>query len=149
MASLIPRSPSVSASRSAPSNPAWPRPQTRCVPNWPACEVMTMLSERDIELAHPEAFDFVWGNLPAATHAEFDRHLLGCRYCQAVVDEYGEIGRIIKLLPPHVEPSADLEDRTVAAMVAAMVEQKASTDHPSDAEDRAATRAYPIPELPP
>src|SRR5690242_21614864 len=23
-----------------------------------------MLSERDIELAHPEAFDLVWGNLP-------------------------------------------------------------------------------------
>ena len=108
-----------------------------------------MLSERDIELAHPEAFDFVWGNLPAATHAEFDRHLLGCRYCQAVVDEYGEIGRIIKLLPPHVEPSADLEDRTVAAMVAAMAEQRASTARRSDAEDRAATRAYPIPERPP
>ena len=25
-----------------------------------------MLSERDIELAHPEAFDFVFGNLPPA-----------------------------------------------------------------------------------
>ena len=78
-----------------------------------------MLSERDIELAHPEAFDFVFGNLPAAKRAEFNRHLSGCRYCQAVVDEYSEIGRIIKNLPPHVEPPADLEDRTVAAMVAA------------------------------
>ena len=73
------------------------------------------------ELAHPEAFDFVWGNLPSAKRAEFNRHLSGCSYCQAVVDEYSEIGQIIKLLPPHVEPAADLEDRTVAAMVAALV----------------------------
>jgi hypothetical protein len=78
-----------------------------------------MLSERDIERAHPEAFDFAWGNLPRDRGAEFTRHLAGCRYCQGVADEYSEIGRIIKLLPPHVEPSADLEDRTVAAMVAA------------------------------
>ena len=51
-----------------------------------------MLSERDIELAHPEAFDFLWGNLPSAKGAEFNRHLGGCRYCQAVVDEYSDIG---------------------------------------------------------
>jgi len=108
-----------------------------------------MLSERDIELAHPEAFDFVWGNLPSAGHADFDRHLLGCRHCQAVVDEYSEIGRIIKLLPPHVEPPADLEDRTVAGMVAALAEQRATSDRPSDYEDRAATRIYSIPERPP
>jgi hypothetical protein len=108
-----------------------------------------MLSERDIELAHPEAFDFVWGNLPRAQRAEFNRHLGGCRYCQAVVGEYSEIGRIIKDLPPHVEPPADLEDRTVAAMVAILAEQRASTDHPPDAEDQAATRVYPIPEVQP
>ena len=34
-----------------------------------------MLSERDIEQAHPEAFDFVFGNLPPAKTAEFNRHL--------------------------------------------------------------------------
>ena len=59
-----------------------------------------MLSERDIEQAHPEAFDFVFGNLPSAKRAEFNRHLTGCRYCQAVVDEYSEIGRIIKQPSP-------------------------------------------------
>jgi hypothetical protein len=104
-----------------------------------------MLSERDIELARPDAFDFVWGNLPAAKRAEFNRHLGGCRYCQAVVDEYSEIGRIIKDLPPPVEPSADLEPRTIAAMVAALAEQRATTDRRSDAEDQAATRVHPIP----
>jgi Anti-sigma-K factor rskA, C-terminal len=104
-----------------------------------------MLSERDIELAHPDAFDFAWGNLPAAKRAEFDRHLADCRYCQGVIDEYSDIGQIIKLLPPHVEPPASLEDRTVAAMVAALAEQRATTDRRADAEDQAATRAYPIP----
>jgi hypothetical protein len=79
-----------------------------------------MLPERDIELAHPEAFDFVFGNLPRDKRADFNRHLGGCRYCQGVVEEYSDMGRIIKDLPPHVEPSADLEDRTVAAMVAAL-----------------------------
>ena len=107
-----------------------------------------MLSERDIELAHPDAFDFMWGNLPAARRAEFNRHLSGCRYCQAVVTEYSEIGRIIKLLPPHVEPAADLEDRTVAAMVAALAQQRAEPDRGSDAEDQAATQLHPRPAEP-
>jgi hypothetical protein len=108
-----------------------------------------MLSERDIELAHPEAFDFVFGNLPRDKRAEFNRHLGTCRYCQGVVDEYADIGQIIKSLPPHVEPPADLEDRTVAAMVAALAEQRAKTDRHSDAADQAATRIYPIPERQP
>ena len=108
-----------------------------------------MLSEQDIELAHPEAFDFAFGNLPAAKRADFNRHLVSCRYCQRIVDEYSEIGRIIKNLPPHVEPSADLEDRTVAAMVAALAEQRAGTDRRVDAEDQGATRVYPAPERQP
>jgi hypothetical protein len=108
-----------------------------------------MLSERDIEAAHPEAFDFVFGNLPQAKRAEFNRHLAGCRYCQGVVDEYGEIGGIIKSLPPHVEPPADLEDRTVAGMVAALAEQRAGPARPPAAEDQTATRLYPIPRRQP
>jgi hypothetical protein len=105
-----------------------------------------MLSERDIEAAHPDAFDFVWGNLPAAKHAEFNRHLSGCRYCQGVVQEYSEIGQIVTLLPPHVEPPADLEDRTVAAMVAALAEEQAEADRPAGTEDRAAPRVSPVPK---
>jgi anti-sigma-K factor RskA len=106
-----------------------------------------MLSDRDIELAHPEAFDFAFGNLPSAKRAEFNRHLADCRYCQGVVDEYSEVGAIIKSLPPHIEPSAELEDRTVTAMVAARAEQRASADRRSDAEDHAATQVYPIPAV--
>jgi hypothetical protein len=108
-----------------------------------------MLTEHEIELAHPDAFDFAFGNLPSTKRVEFNHHLGGCSYCQKVVNEYGDIGRIIKNLPPHVEPSADLEDRIVAAMVAALVEQRASADSRPDAEDRAATRVYPIPEREP
>jgi hypothetical protein len=104
-----------------------------------------MLSERDIELAHPDAFDFVWDNLPAAKRAEFNRHLSRCPHCQKVIDECSEIGQIIKLLPPHVEPAADLEDRTVAAMAAALAEPPSTADRRADAEDRAATRVHPIP----
>lgn len=108
-----------------------------------------MLSERDIELAHPEAFDFVWGNLPTASRADFNRHLLGCRHCQAIVDEYSDIGRIIKNLPPHVEPSAELEERTVAAMVTALADQRDRSDRRSDTQDRTATAVHQIPQGPP
>lgn len=105
-----------------------------------------MLSESDVEAAHPDAFDFVWGNLPAAKRAEFNRHLSGCRYCRAVVNEHSEVGRIIKLLPPHVEPSADLEDRVVTAMTAALAEARAEPDRQGDTEDRTATRIYQVPQ---
>ncbi len=108
-----------------------------------------MLSERDIELAHPDAFDFVFGNLPAANRAGFNRHLDSCPYCQKVVDEYSDIGQIIKGLPPHVEPPPDLEDRTVAATVTALTEQRAQSDHCSEGEDQTATRVYPRPQLHP
>ena len=107
-----------------------------------------MLSDRDIELAHPEAFDFAFGNLPAARRASFNRHLTGCRYCRSVVDEYGDIGAVIKNLPPHVEPPADLEDRTVAAMVAVLAGRRATpAARPAQSTEDDATRSYPVPEV--
>ena len=105
-----------------------------------------MLSERDIDAAHPDAFDFVFGNLAAAKRVGFNRHLIGCRYCQAVVDEYSEIGGIIQQLPPHVDPPAELEDRIVAAMVTAQAEQQTQLEAEPGAEDQRATRVYPIPQ---
>jgi Anti-sigma-K factor rskA, C-terminal len=108
-----------------------------------------MLSDRDIELAHPEAFDFAFGNLPAAGRASFNRHLSGCSYCQGVVDEYGDIGTVIKSLPPYVEPAADLEDRTVAAIVAVLAEKRAkpAVRPAGESTEDDATRSYPIPEV--
>lgn len=104
-----------------------------------------MLSERDIELAHPDAFDFAFGNLPSVKRPEFNRHLSGCLHCQKVIDEYSEIGQVIRLLPPHVEPTADLEERTVAAMVAALAGKQTEDERPADVEDRSATQVYQIP----
>ena len=104
-----------------------------------------MLSERDIELAHPEAFDFVFGNLPPARRAEFTRHLADCHYCQGVIDEYGEIGGIVKILPPHVEPPADLETRTLAAMMAALGE----VPHAGEPETLVQPRPQPGPPVGP
>ena len=108
-----------------------------------------MLSDRDIELAHPEAFDFAFGNLPGAGRASFNRHLAGCRYCRSVVSEYGGIGTVIKNLPPHVEPPAGLEDRTVAAMVAALAGRRATPAAGSGGENTQddATRPHPVPQI--
>lgn len=113
-----------------------------------------MLTEQQIELAHPEAFDFVFGNLGTGEGVKFIRHLTGCGHCRAVVDEYREIGEVVKRLPPHIEPSDDLEDRTVAAMVTALAEPSAKPTSQSytgdhDAEGHAATRIYPRPERKP
>jgi len=110
-----------------------------------------MLSDGDIELAHPESFDFAFGNLAAAERPGFNRHLSSCRHCRSVVDEYGDIGAVIKTLPPHAEPSADLRDRTVAAMVAVLAGQRAKpAARPAgpSAEDNT-TRPYPVPQLGP
>ena len=46
-------------------------------------------------------------------------------------------------LPPHVEPPADLEDRTIAAMVAALAKRRAEPRPPPDTEDQDATRLHP------
>ena len=108
-----------------------------------------MPSEQEIELAHPEAFDFVFGNLPSDATAEFNDHLEGCRYCQRIVSEYSEIGRIVQSLPPHVEPPADLEDRTVAAVLDALADQPAKAEQAPQVEDQAATRTYQVPEQAP
>jgi len=107
-----------------------------------------MLSDRDISLAHPEAFDFVFGNLPSHAAADFTEHLAICRHCQSIVAEYSDIGRIIQHLPPQAEPPADLEDRTVAAILRGVGGEPASpaeTAQPADAEDVTATKAYRLP----
>ena len=107
-----------------------------------------MLSERDVELAHPEAFDFAFGNLPSAQQAEFNLHLVGCSYCQGVIDEYSEIGRIIKNLPPHVEPPPGLEDRTVAAMLAFFADQRARPDRQDRHPQRRRCGTKAVPQIP-
>jgi hypothetical protein len=108
-----------------------------------------MVSDRDVSLAHPEAFDFVFGNLPSLAAADFTQHLAICGHCQSIVTEYGDIGRIIQDLPPHAEPPAGLEDRTVAAILQSLTGESASRDQPPAAEDLTATKVYRLPQRPP
>ena len=120
-----------------------------------------MLSEQDIELAHPDAFDFVLRHPGRGQIASGSAVIsTGCRPCQEVVAEYSDIGQIIQNLPPHVEPPADLEDRAVAAMAAAQAGRAKpdrrsrhdagvfpalpGTDRRSGDQDQAVTRVYPV-----
>jgi hypothetical protein len=107
-----------------------------------------MLSEQEIELAHPDAFDFAFGNLASDKTVWFDRHLKDCPYCQKVVSEYAEIGRIIQTLPPHVEPPPGLEDRTVTAVAEALASRRAEPSRQSGTEDQTATRIHALPQHP-
>ena len=104
-----------------------------------------MLSERDIEQAHPEAFDFVFGNLPSAKRAEFNRHLSGCPTARALSASTARSAGSSRTFRRTSSRQPSLEDRTVAAMVAALAGQKAQPDRRADAEDQAVTKLYPIP----
>lgn len=116
-----------------------------------------MPSEADIQAAHPEAFDYIMGVLDPRGVQAFQRHMAQCRYCQAVVNEYGELGQMIQNLPPAVSPSPGLEERTVAAMVRAIADQRPTQDYPtvrsvppvSDVSEPEATQVHPIPVTPP
>jgi Anti-sigma-K factor rskA len=118
---------------------------------------MTMLSEAELEAAHPESFDYIMGVLDPPGAETFQRHMAQCRYCRAVVDEYGELGQMIQAIPPALSPSPDLQERTVAAMVRAIADQRPTQGYPtvrkvpapSDAQEPSATEAGSIPATPP
>jgi len=87
------------------------------------------------ELAHPEAADWVLGILGPEQAEDFQRHLTGCLHCQAAVAEFGQIGQMLRRLPPAVEPPEDLEARTIAAVTA------------KAAFEQAPTRVHQVPEV--
>ena len=106
-----------------------------------------MQPEGQVDLAHPEAADWVLGTLESAESEEFQRHLTGCGHCQLAVAEFGHIGRILQHLPPTVEAPPDLEARTIASVLAA-----AAGDRPemqAAAEPGATAQATQIPLAPP
>ena len=76
-------------------------------------------SDGQIDLAHPEAAYRALGILDPAESREFQRHLPGCGHCQMAVTEFSRIGRILRHLPPAVEPPPDLKARTIAGVMAA------------------------------
>ena len=78
-----------------------------------------MTADGLIDLAHPEAADWLLGTLEPAAAAEFGDHLVGCGDCQTAVAELGHVGRVLQQLPPAVEPPPDLAARIVNSVLAA------------------------------
>ena len=102
------------------------------------------------DLAHPEAADWVLGTLGPAQAEDFPRHLTDCLHCQAAVAEFGQLGQLLRHLPPAAEPPPGLEARTIASVLAAAAKYPAPKADPrSDPEDQAATRVQPRPQLQP
>jgi hypothetical protein len=93
------------------------------------------------ELAHPQAADWVTGTLGPDDAVLFQFHLKGCPHCQAAVAEFGQLGQLLRQLPPAAEPPPALEARTIAGVLAAAAADRASPR----AGGRAADRASPQP----
>ena len=85
------------------------------------------------ELAHPQAADWVTGTLGPDDTVLFQFHLKGCPHCQAAIAEFGQLGQLLRQLPPAAEPPPALEARTIAGVLAAAAADRSST--------RAGTRA--------
>src|SRR5690242_5861594 len=92
------------------------------------------------ELAHPQAADWVTGTLGPADVVLFQFHLKGCPHCQAAVAEFGQLGQLLRQLPPAAEPPPALEARTIAGVLAAAAADRASARAGGMAEDPASTR---------
>lgn len=99
------------------------------------------------ELAHPQAADWVTGTLGPDDAVLFQFHLKGCPHCQAAVAEFGQLGQLLRHLPPAAEPPPALEARTIAGILAAAAADRAAAARASAwagtraggmAEDRAA-----------
>jgi hypothetical protein len=91
------------------------------------------------ELAHPQAADWVTGTLGPDDIVLFQFHLKGCPHCQAAIAEFGQLGQLLRQLPPAAEPPPALEARTIAGVLAAAAADRAAADRA--AADRAGTRA--------
>lgn len=89
------------------------------------------------ELAHPQAADWVTGTLGPDDVVLFQFHLKGCPHCQAAIAEFGQLGQLLRQLPPAAEPPPALEARTIAGVLAAAAADRASTRADGLAGDRA------------
>ena len=97
------------------------------------------------ELAHPQAADWVTGTLGPDDVVLFQFHLKGCPHCQAAIAEFGQLGQLLRQLPPAAEPPPALEARTIAGVLAAAAADRSSTRAGTRADDMAEDRASPQP----
>jgi hypothetical protein len=107
-----------------------------------------MPPEGQVELAHPEAADWMLGNLRADQAVKFQQHLASCPHCQAAVAEFGVVGQMVQRLPPATEPPSGLEERTIARVLSAAAHHREAPQlhhvpaaPPADAEDQTGTQA--------
>jgi anti-sigma-K factor RskA len=84
-------------------------------------------------LKHPEVAGWVLGVLDPDDAQAFEEHRGSCNECQAVIAEFEPVARSFKLAAPEVEPPADLEARTVAAVQHAVM----TADRPQETPARA------------
>ena len=71
-----------------------------------------------VSLAHAEAADWALDTLGEAGAAEFRSHLATCAPCRAAVTCFGPVARLLRHLPPAVEPPPGLRARTLAGVLA-------------------------------
>ena len=95
---------------------------------------------------HPDAAGWALGALDPDDAAAFETHLQGCTECQATVAGFQEMTRALKTAAPAVEPPADLESRTLAAVQLAVMEAKGETA--AKAPQPTVMMAVPKPEVP-
>lgn len=72
--------------------------------------------DMDHALEHPDAAGWALGALDLEDARRFEDHLRSCEECQAVVAEFEVVAEALKHPAPAIEPPADLEAKSVAAV---------------------------------
>ncbi len=67
-------------------------------------------------LEHADVAGWVLGALDPADAAAFETHVGSCEVCQAAVADFEPVARSLRFAAPAVEPPADLQARTIAAV---------------------------------
>lgn len=88
-------------------------------------------------LEHPDVAGWALGALEGEDSQAFEEHLQSCDDCQAAVAEFEAVAEALKHPAPAVEPPADLQARTIAAVQRAAM----AAERPEQAPDKAAGNA--------
>lgn len=92
-------------------------------------------------LAHPDVAGWALGALDPDDAQAFETHLGTCHECQAAAAEFEAVAASFKLAAPAVEPPADLEARTVAAVQHAVLAASRQEEAQNKALDKAPDKA--------
>jgi hypothetical protein len=87
-------------------------------------------------LEHPDVAGWVLGALDPADAAAFETHLGSCADCRAAVADFEPVARSLRLAAPAVEPPADLQARTIAAVQQAIMAAARPEQAPEPARRR-------------